>query len=230
MSAYRSAVTVSLALLASIMLVTNATPAERSLGQVTQGQPPAVWPPIVPHGFFGYPNFPRTTVPHPVDPHPFPPRHSGHHRVIPFGVSAGPVVIYAPSYVPSPGYAPSLGDYYYDGGGYSGAAVNSAAGMTSVATAPTPMPNVVEYPTGRYELRGDGLTVPCTWVWIPNPPSAPPAAPSGGEGFFPTPPPSAGHDKLYRWTDTQGVLHVTDRLEAVPPEYRAAQAKSPEPS
>ena len=28
----------------------------------------------------------------------------------------------------------------------------------------------------RWELRGDGLTVPYRWVWIPNPPSGPPSS------------------------------------------------------
>ena len=86
------------------------------------------------------------------------------------------------------------------------------------------MPTVVEYSTGRYELRGDGLAMPCRWVWIPNAPSAPPAGASFGAPSSPS-----RHDRLYRWTDAQGVLHVTDRWESVPPEYRV-QAKSPEPS
>jgi hypothetical protein len=38
---------------------------------------------------------------------------------------------------------------------------------------PAPMPRVVEHPAGRYELRGDGIATPYTWVWIPNPPPAP---------------------------------------------------------
>lgn len=36
-------------------------------------------------------------------------------------------------------------------------------------------PTVVQYPHGRYELRGDGFTTAYHWVWIPNPPPAPPA-------------------------------------------------------
>src|SRR5574337_1265142 len=39
-----------------------------------------------------------------------------------------------------------------------------------------PMPTVVQYPHGRYELRGDGVTIPYQWVWIPNPPPPPPTA------------------------------------------------------
>ena len=33
---------------------------------------------------------------------------------------------------------------------------------------------VVEYPHGRYELRGDGVYTAYQWVWIPNPPPPPP--------------------------------------------------------
>jgi hypothetical protein len=38
---------------------------------------------------------------------------------------------------------------------------------------PAPMPTVVHHPHGRYELRGDGIKQPYTWVWIPNPPPPP---------------------------------------------------------
>ncbi len=45
-----------------------------------------------------------------------------------------------------------------------------------------PAPTVIHYPHGRYELRGDGVTVAYHWVWIPAvpppPPPPPPAAPS----------------------------------------------------
>ena len=37
-------------------------------------------------------------------------------------------------------------------------------------------PTVVEYPHGRYELRGDGIRTAYQWVWIPKPPPPPPAA------------------------------------------------------
>jgi hypothetical protein len=33
----------------------------------------------------------------------------------------------------------------------------------------------VVYPHGRYVLQGDGVNSPYQWVWIPNPPSEPPA-------------------------------------------------------
>ncbi len=33
---------------------------------------------------------------------------------------------------------------------------------------------VVEYPHGRYLLRGDGVNTAYQWVWLPNPPPPPP--------------------------------------------------------
>jgi hypothetical protein len=66
-------------------------------------------------------------------------------------------------------------------------------------------------------LRGDGINTPYTWVWIPNPPKAPP----GGAA-----PPSDSRSRdidrgVYAWTDGNGVTTWTDRLSQVPPELRA---------
>ncbi len=63
-----------------------------------------------------------------------------------------------------------------------------------------PASTVVQYPTGRYELRGDGVSVPYYWVWIPvNPVIAAPALPPVGTPAppdvvlpGPPPPPPAG--------------------------------------
>jgi hypothetical protein len=94
----------------------------------------------------------------------------------------------------------------------------------SIALAPAPpvppppaAPEVIQYQTGRYELRGDGTAAPYRWVWIPNPPSSPPPAPPSPGSADPSP---AKRQELYRWTDEEGVLHLTDRLEIVPPQYR----------
>jgi hypothetical protein len=92
-----------------------------------------------------------------------------------------------------------------------------------VSAAPPSPQGVVEYEGGRYELRGDGLTVAYRWVWIPNPPAGPPGAsvartPASGE-LAP-----ARRGTIYHWVDDQGVLHVTDRWQAVPQRYRE-QAK-----
>ena len=77
------------------------------------------------------------------------------------------------------------------------------------------MPSVIPYPNGRYELRGDGLTSPYQWVWIPNPPPGPPAAPE------PADPAASQRGRLYRWVDDQGVVNFTQGWDAVPERYRA---------
>ena len=61
------------------------------------------------------------------------------------------------------------------------------------APAPAPAPgqqytNVVQYPHGRYELRGDGIRTPYQWVWIPNPPPPPPVAPPAPQQQHSPPP------------------------------------------
>ena len=88
---------------------------------------------------------------------------------------------------------------------------------------PPPMPEVVEFSTGRYQLRGDGSGTAYSWVWIPNPPTAPPA---DAQSIPPAQPP---HARLYRWTDDQGVVHLTNLWDEVPPQYRQ-QVKPPQTS
>jgi len=84
---------------------------------------------------------------------------------------APPVAFYPPSYYPPAFYGPPPG--------YSPPAGYAPTATVSVAPA-QPTPNVVQFDTGRYELRGDGVTTPYRWVWIPNPPTAPPqVAPVG---------------------------------------------------
>lgn len=154
----------------------------------------------------------------------------------PFGVAvvaAAPIVYAAPYYYPPWDYYPPPAYYppaYYDPPvSYSAPTRYSAPPSGTVAVGPAPpqappTPNVVQFDTGRYELRGDGVSTPYTWVWIPNPPTmpppaaptAPPVGPSSGSGQVP---PRAG--QLYRWTDAQGVVYWTDRLDAVPEQYRS---------
>ena len=96
------------------------------------------------------------------------------------------------------------------------------------APAPPYMPRVVEFPTGRYELRGDGVYSPYAWVWIPNPPAVPPpppppSAPPSPPAAAPDPGPRRASSQtaaLYRWTDDGGVTTWTDSLEKVPARYR----------
>ena len=97
------------------------------------------------------------------------------------------------------------------------------------AYAPAPMPTVVEYATGRYELRGDGITTAYQWVWIPRPPTGPPpeVAPEPAAPQSAPPARDRAIGKIYRWTDDEGVTTLTDRLENVPAKYRSrAQQKT----
>ena len=238
-------VTVGLALVASIALVTTAAPAVAGglIGHsATFATPALLGPPIVPHGVTGDNIVPHgvtgdTIVSHglfrlPLDSRfaPAPPfRHHFH------GGFAPPVVIAPPVVVVVPGDA----GYYDQSGAYYGQSDDSAAIYTPPVTeaqpaavvtpSAPPTPNVIQYPTGRYELRGDGLTTAYRWVWIPNPPPPPPAAPPMAGSSSPGPSWSSSPGRAYSWTDAEGVLHLTDRLEAVPPEYRE-QAKRNRPS
>ena len=120
-------------------------------------------------------------------------------------VYAPPPMIYAPPVAyaaPPAAYAPPATAY---------------APPPAPAAPPPPMPRTVEFGSGRYELRGDGVTSPYVWVWIPNPPTAPPpgySAPSTAPA-------------LYRWTDERGVATWTDDLQKVPARFRAQAAQTP---
>ena len=89
----------------------------------------------------------------------------------------------------------------------------------------TPTQTVIEYPNGRYELRGDGYTSPYMWTWIPKAPPAPPAAP-------PVAPPvttrqSTASEDFFSFVDDQGVLHWTDRWDSIPEKYRSKAKRLP---
>ena len=81
-----------------------------------------------------------------------------------------------PTNLPSPPGAPSA---------YSGPAPTYSAPPAHVqqtyAAPASAQPTVFQYPHGRYELRGDGITTAYQWVWISNqtitppPPGAQPA-------------------------------------------------------
>jgi hypothetical protein len=85
--------------------------------------------------------------------------------------------------------------------------------------APAP-PSVVEYPTGRYELRGDGTATPYAWVWVPNPPPTPPAAAPPPEEPRAPAATTAARSPVYRWTDDDGTVIWTNQLERVPEALR----------
>jgi len=142
--------------------------------------------------------------------------------IVGYPFSYGGLSYYAPSYY-EPSYygAPS---YYYPSPAYAPPVTYGSPMGGTVSAAPSaPMPSVVEYPTGRYELRGDGVTAPYRWVWIPNPPSAPPAAPPPADAPASPAPPASGPARpttVYRWTDGEGVLHLTDRRDSIPTRNR----------
>jgi hypothetical protein len=190
---------------------------------------------IVPGGFFKLPEARRVEFKHPVNRHRRFLKNGFGSGTTFVGVIAPPVSYtydndpgyYGPIY-DDPGPAYAAPPAYYSAPVY-GADYAPPVNTVSVAPPPPPMPSVVEYPNGRFELRGDGMTSPYNWVWIPNPPPPPPvAAPSGGPMFSPTADrPSFSSRRIYRWTDDQGVINVTDRLDSVPSKYRGAAAQTP---
>src|SRR5262245_47456386 len=103
----------------------------------------------------------------------------------PPAVTVSPVVYVSPTVYVSPSPASS-----------------PPAPVAAAPPAPPSQPSVVEYPTGRYELRGDGVATPYVWVWIPNPPPAPPASAPSSPAGPPTAVP-AGRTPTYRWTDDE---------------------------
>ncbi|PYN26835.1 MAG: hypothetical protein DMD99_04250 [Candidatus Rokuibacteriota bacterium] len=145
-------------------------------------------------------------------------------------VYAAPPAYYAPYYAPPVSYAPPA---YYD----PPTTYYSPPPRGTVSIAPAPTESVVQYPHGRYELRGDGMTVPYRWLWIPNPPPPPPVAPPPPPAEPSAAPPAGApsstgpspqrQSQLYRWTDALGVVHWTDRLDAVPEQYRSRAKQSP---
>jgi hypothetical protein len=106
-----------------------------------------------------------------------------------------------------------------------------AAALPAAAVMAPAAPSVVEYPTGRYELRGDGSATPYAWVWIPNPPQAPPAAAPPAEEPRTPAATATARSPVYRWTDNEGTVIWTNQVERVPEALRAqrggASATSP---
>jgi hypothetical protein len=142
-----------------------------------------------------------------------------HRPFFPFFV--GPSVVVASPVVVAPPAVYSAPPIFY--GGVPAYAYNSAPAYAPPP--PPPMPRVVEFPSGRYELRGDGVSTPYSWVWIPNPPVAPPPPPPPTAPPASLPGPSAPRAApataaVYRWTNEQGVTTWTDNPEKIPVLYR----------
>ena len=143
-------------------------------------------------------------------------------------VIAAPIVVYTPpvfaapitASIPPP-YAPPV-IYSAPPPVVSVPPVVYSAPPTWAERPPAPLPRVVQHPHGRYELRGDGVGTPYTWVWIPNPPPPPPppppaATPNGAptsRGALPA------REQVYQWVDDQGVANWTNRVDRVPRRYR----------
>jgi Domain of unknown function (DUF4124) len=220
--------TASLSLLVGLALATTAAFADPGRGAQGGGDMPGGGRPpgSRQHGFNQGVKGQRSSNHHGFQPH---------HRVGPFfpwGVVTvwAPPLYYgygAPAYYPPPGY---YGQVYPSPLVYG----PQAGGSVSVALAPPP-PNVIQFPNGRYEMRGDGMTTPYTWVWVPNPPPPPPARPPAPPGEPLGEQPTAGNgspprpSQIYRWIDEQGVVHLTNRPDAIPTMYRT-QAKYTPPS
>ena len=106
-----------------------------------------------------------------------------------------PAVVVAPPpayYAPAPAYSVPPPAYYAPAPAYSApppaySAPPAYVRQTYAAPAPA-QPRVIQYPGGRYELRGDGIATAYEWVWIPNPTNlpSPPGAPSAYSAPAPT--------------------------------------------
>jgi len=106
-----------------------------------------------------------------------------------------PAVVVAPPpayYAPAPAYSVPPPAYYAPAPAYSApppAYSAPPAYVRQTYAAPVPaQPRVIQYPGGRYELRGDGIATAYEWVWIPNPTNLPssPGAPSAYSAPAPT--------------------------------------------
>jgi hypothetical protein len=150
-----------------------------------------------------------------------------------YGYGYGLPVYAPPVYAPPPVYYPPA---YAAPTVYTAPGVYAASAATLSPSPAQPIPRVLEYPNGRFVLQGDGVTVPHAWVWIPNAPPPPPEP-------VPAPPAPAGDttrvqptsrdgapsrlSPLYRWTDEQGVIHLTNRPDAVPRDHDAQPKRAP---
>ena len=102
--------------------------------------------------------------------HSFPKHHFQHHGFGHHGFSPGHVVAFGAVFAP-PVVVYSAPPVFYAPPVYSSAPVYAPPVVytpSPYSHSTPPSPRVVEYPTGRYELRGDGVTTPHMWVWIPN--------------------------------------------------------------
>ena len=184
---------------------------------------------------------PKSVFPQPVDPWKFwgPPNIHKHHGVLPGHGGHGQFTPFVGTqgFIGTPSVAVSVpvATQYIDASTTvvyaSPAPVAPAAGPVLTASA-MPTPTLLDHPGGWYQLRGDGVTTPYSWVWIPKPPVAPAAAepPQGSEAPVRSADSSArDRGPAYHWTDDGGVTTFTNRLERVPKRFRDQAAASAQP-
>ena len=93
-------------------------------------------------------------------------------------VNQPPVYAYAPPVVVQPPvYRAGLCAPAYAAPAYAPPAPAYASRTVTLQAPPASHSNTVQYPHGRYALRGDGVRTAYQWVWIPNAPPPPPAPP-----------------------------------------------------
>jgi hypothetical protein len=147
--------------------------------------------------------------------------HHRHHGVVRNVIIVGPSpALYAPP--PQVVYYPQPVVYYYPPPAYYAPPAQTYAPPPAPTAPPVsqdaqPIQREVVFASGRWVLQGDGVSVPYRWVWIPNPPTAPPPGAASAEPERP----------IYAWTDPNGVTTYTDRLSKVPPEHRATARREP---
>lgn len=114
-------------------------------------------------------------------------------------------------------------------GGYDDPGFAAASPGPMFAPAAPPIASLVEYQTGWYQLRGDGVSSPYLWVWIPKPPPAPVAFPEPPAPPQAPPAADAPREPLgsgprigdsFHWTDDEGVTTWTNRPEKIPGRFR----------
>lgn len=125
---------------------------------------PFVTRPFSPFGVFATPVFAQpapSVFPRPLDPWRFWPPGTVVPRLF-FGSS---FFRFGHSFFPSVTSAPVTGVYTSPVYASTPAYHSQPVPVPVPAPAPLPTPTVIEYPTGWYQLRGDGLSTPYVWVW-----------------------------------------------------------------
>jgi hypothetical protein len=182
----------------------------------------------------------KSVFPQPVDPWKswgtsrFRKHHHGDGHV-PFGPFVGvPGFIGTPSVVVM---SPVVSEVVYASTlVYAPPGVSAPAAGLAFGASPLPTPTLVEHPGGWYQLRGDGVTTPYSWVWIPKPPVppapstelAPSAQGSDAPGRAADSRTRDDRGPAYHWTDG-GVTTWTNRLERVPKHFRNQAAVTAQP-